>query len=890
VRVVVGEADVRRRGLAIVYGMNTLGAVMGALLATFFMLEILGTRATIWAAGCVNMLLAVVANAMARKAAPVEVSGVAKSSRAPAASLRFVLGSAAIVGFAFFLMEMVWYRLLGPLLGGSVFTFGLILAVVLLGIGVGGLLYALLSGDRRATVLGLALTCALEAVAIALPFALGDDVAILALTLREWGAHGFAGLASSWFVVAAVLIFPAAVIAGIQFPLLVNLLGQGQQAVGTDLGTTYAFNTMGAILGVLLGGFGLLPWLGVNGCWMGVVGLLAALALAAALVSGQRRMAWAPIGISVLALALMMGSGPSAAWRHQPIGAGRVQLPDLTPQTVKRWQRKAKRLTRWEVEGKESSIAVLDSNSLTLAVNGKSDGNVIGDAATFIMLGVLGPILHPAPRTALVIGLGTGETTGWLGALERIERVDSVELEPAVMEVARMCSVANKNVMENPRVHHILGDAREVLHTTPRRYDVIISQPSNPYRAGISSLLTVEFYHAVRERLNEGGLFVQWIQAYEISLQTMATNFATLSSEFTDVTVWQTDANDLLLVASAEPQSYDRARLEARIQEPVVREALQAAWRTSTLEGVFARFITHGELVRKIAVGEGDVLNSDDHQIVEFDYGRSVSEAQLFSLGDFQNMARSNGTQDPPLLGEPLDEMLREREWLSMYAGANHSVPARLNVSPGHGTRVRAFKEFLEGRWSQAVGVWDQQTQPPQTHMELLLYACGLAARGEPSALKAIEQLRTFNAVEADGVWAWLLFSQQRHEEAAEQLKKSLLGYREDPWAHRGFMRSVLMLVSRVSSERPDLGRALFGLLFEPFAADALNRYRRDLAVEVSEHVGFEETCAEALGLLEPHVPWVQTLLERRVACYESSDHPLLERARAELAELLDEL
>ena len=98
VRVVVGEADVRRRGLAIVYGMNTLGAVMGALLATFFMLEILGTRATIWAAGCVNMLLAVVANAMARKAAPVEVSGVAKSSRAPAASLRFVLGSAAIVG------------------------------------------------------------------------------------------------------------------------------------------------------------------------------------------------------------------------------------------------------------------------------------------------------------------------------------------------------------------------------------------------------------------------------------------------------------------------------------------------------------------------------------------------------------------------------------------------------------------------------------------------------------------------------------------------------------------------------------------------------------------------------------------------------------------------
>ena len=885
VRTVQGDSDVGRRSLAFLYGMNTLGAVLGAVLATFFMLEILGTRSTIWVAGCLNMLLAVAANSMARKAVSVPETVEDHPDEPPLAPLGLVLGSAALVGFAFFLMEMVWYRLLGPLLGGSVFTFGLILAVVLLGIGIGGTVYALTAGDRRATVFGFGVTCGLEALAIAFPFALGDDVAVLAISLREWGLEGFSGLVSGWFCVASVLLLPASVIAGFQFPLLVNLLGRGSRSVGRELGMTYAFNTMGAILGALAGGFGLLSWWGITGCWWLVVGLLSVAALGAARVSRAGALTLIPVSLALIAVGLMSATGPTAAWRHQPIGAGRIQLPDTSPQSVKRWQRKVQRLTQWEAEGKESSIAVLNSNSLTLSVNGKSDGNAIGDAATFIMLGVLGPFLHPGAEEALVIGLGTGETTGWLASVEGMERVDSVELEPAVLHVAELCSAANRNVMENPRVHHVLGDAREVLHTTSKRYDVIVSQPSNPYRAGISSLLTTEFYRAVRERLHTGGLFVQWIQGYEISQQTMATNLATLASEFEDVTVWQTDASDLLMVASSHPQSYDRALLESRLQQPVFRAAFQAAWRTSTLEGVFARFVCDGSIVRGIARGERDALNVDDHQIVEFDYARSVGDSQLFSLGDFQSMSRSNSAQTPPLVGEALDPVMREREWLSMYAGTNHKVPLRLRVSRGHATRVRAFGEFLAGRWSEAVAIWDQQEASPQTHLEVLLYACGLARRGDPNALHAIERLRTFNVVEAEGITAWLRFSQQRLEEAAGHLEKAIVGYRTEPWAHRTIMRAVLKLVPRISAERPDLGRGLFPLLFEPFAVSALHRYRQDLALEVSEHLGFAETCVRALAPIEPHVPWERTFLERRVVCYEKNQHGLLEHARAELAE-----
>ena len=241
-RAVGGDEDAGRRRVAVLYGINTLGAVTGALLATFALLERLGADATLWAAAALNAIVGGYALWIARtypavfdKQVPVARAADSEVQRSGYVRM-LIFATAAVVGLAFLLMELVWYRMLAPLLGGTTYTFGLILAVALLGIGLGGTAYALWGRKRPPVLAGLALTCILEALCVAIPFALGDQVAVLAGGLREWGALGFGGLVLSWSVVVGIVVLPTAVVAGYQFPLLIALLGPGARQLGLDRG------------------------------------------------------------------------------------------------------------------------------------------------------------------------------------------------------------------------------------------------------------------------------------------------------------------------------------------------------------------------------------------------------------------------------------------------------------------------------------------------------------------------------------------------------------------------------------------------------------------------------------------------------------------------------
>ncbi|HEU5163534.1 MAG TPA: spermidine synthase, partial [Thermoanaerobaculia bacterium] len=262
--------DRGRRRLAVLYGANTVGAVAGALAGTFGMLELFGNRKTLLVAAALNVLVALIARAVASRSSEDAAETGAATARVAVAGRRrgFVFAAAALVGFAFFLMEMVWYRMLAPLLGGSTFTFGLILAAALAGIGIGGFLYSSFGESRVATLRAFAITCAAESLLIAIPFAIGDGIAVLAILLRGLGSMGFAGYVLGWSAIAAVVVVPASILAGFQFPLLIALLGEGRENVGRDAGTAYAWNTAGAIGGSLAGGFGILPLLTAPGTWM----------------------------------------------------------------------------------------------------------------------------------------------------------------------------------------------------------------------------------------------------------------------------------------------------------------------------------------------------------------------------------------------------------------------------------------------------------------------------------------------------------------------------------------------------------------------------------------------------------------------------------------------
>src|SRR4051812_711431 len=503
-RSVVAQEDVSRRSLGVLYGINTLGAVTGAIAGTFYLFENFGNRLSLWWAALLNIAVALLAIRIARSmsdmpAAPVATEAI-EEVRAQA-SPKFVFAAAGIVGFAFFLMEIVWYRMLAPLLGGSTFTFGLILAVALLGIGLGGVVYAFFELKRAATVQFFALTCATEAFFMAVPYALGDRVPMAAMLLRPLGTLGFHGHVIAWTALCSLVIFPAAFISGLQFPLLIALLGTGKRGIASQTGNAYASNTIGALVGSLGGGFGLMPMLSAPGVWRFTVAILAALGIAAVCLPSPQKRRWfsalLPLGTAVAALLMTTATGPTAFWRHSQIGVGAVRKYHVAPNDLRDLISSAQRRTMWQMEGMESSVAVANANSVAFIVNGKSDGNAVADAGTQIMSGMVGAVLHPKPQKAMVVGLGTGSTAGWLAAVPTMQRVDVVELEPGIRKVAEMCAPVNHHALENPKLHVHIGDGRELLLTTRQKYDVVVSEPSNPYRAGVAGLFTREFYQSV---------------------------------------------------------------------------------------------------------------------------------------------------------------------------------------------------------------------------------------------------------------------------------------------------------------------------------------------------------------------------------------------------------
>ncbi len=887
-RAVEHEGDRPRRATGLLYGVNTLGALLGCLAATFWLLEAFGTKATLWLAALVNLLVAVAAMTLARRRPPVAERS-APPERAAAAPAPFVLAASGLVGFAFFLMELVWYRMLGPILGGTVYTFGLVLAVALLGIGLGGLLYARTFSRVVIGPATFAATCVLEAGCIALPYVLGDRLALLALSLRPplEAAGGLWSFLGGWATVTGIVVLPASVVSGLQLPLLVALLGQGREGVGRHLGRVYLFNTAGAMAGALLGGFVLLPRLTAPGCWRFAAMVLCAFAIAAAAVEGRRslrvQLGSAACAIAVAA-ALLLAVGPTAAWRHSSIGAGRANAPLVPGANAERaFVHEARRALAWEQEGIESSVGVQAIAGFSLLVNGKVDGNARNDAPTQVMGGLLGSLLQPVLHRSLVVGLGTGSTAGWLAAVPGMERVDVVELEPAVERAARQCALVNQGAMENPRVVLRLGDAREALMTDRGRYDLIFSEPSNPYRAGVASLFTREFYAAVRSRLTSDGIFIQWLQAYEVDERTISTILATLAAAFPEVEVWQVHHVDLALVASQRPLRHSAEALRGRIREEPLRSALRLAWRATELEDALARFLAGPALARSV-LGSGHELNTDDRNPVEFGFARTVSRKGLFETTSLRRRARALACDRPAVDGAvDWGRVARQRLAIHTLAGYPPSVDA--GAPEAEAVRARAHAQYVAGDLAAAVRSFGGL--PPEGGVEAALFAEGLAEAGDGRAVTHIQELRGLEATEAEAVTARLAYRLGQAELAQTALVSALLHYREDPWPSQVSMARALSLAEELAAAHPGMAPVLEEALARPFAVAALEEPRRLVRFRIAARLALSDRCREAVLGLEPFVPWRSDFLRFRAQCYAATRDPRARLAAAELEEFL---
>lgn len=879
------NANVSRQNTALLYGTNTLGAVTGAFIANFILVEELGNRGALFLAALFNLTIAGLAFLVSRllveqvkrkkirtkKTAAAAVKAPSEAPRKPLkktrslasernmqAPERAILVAAGVVGFAFFLMEMVWYRVLSPLIGGTVFSMGLILSVALLGVGIGGIAYAFRPSGRRPTLHSLSVSCGLEAILLVGPFAFGDDIALWTGLLQNFSNIGFWGQVFGWTAISAIVILPGAIVSGYQFPLLIALLGQGREGIGRDAGRAYALNTVGAVTGSLAGGFGLMPLVGARGCWTTVALSLVGLAIYAAWLHQRAldkpvALAW-PLALGTIALGLTFAQGPSTFWRHSGIGIGRFHAKNLASpndiQEFKNWHRRA---LLWEKDGVESGIALLQHQGMAFVVNGKIDGHATLDAPTQIMSGLIGSLLHPNPRRALVIGLGTGSTAGWLAQVDTMERVDVSELEPAILQVARDCHHVNHDVLDNPKVNMIIGDGRELLLTTQEKYDVIFSEPSNPYRAGIASFFTHEFYEATQERLAEDGILVQWIQSYEINPGAIELVYATVGKTFPYVETWRTH-RDLLLLASKTPPRRTMSMLRERIVQEPYRSGLREAWTVSDIEGLFSYYVADTDFAKDLNASFEGPINSDDRNLLEFDFARSVGKSNLFSVDDALSLAQARH-QDRP------SDLVTELNW-----GAVNAQRAKL--------------------YSQARQGAAKIPTDPSTYMslsDLIARAGNVGTRDAALSEQLAARLDPSSKEEAQIVRAAQALSDNQPEVALQLLTEVFTVHRSDPWIVPQVARRGLRTLVSLAKAHPEKKAQIVALISEPFAAHAVSDAREQALIDITTEGNSFEGCVEAFAPFEDHPDFRLDFLRTRIACYKAQGHPLLNRAQEDL-------
>ena len=447
--------------------------------------------------------------------------------------------------------------------------------------------------------------------------------ALFLLALGRSLSPAFVALAQ---LVASVLaLLPTTLLIGATFPCAVAACARAPAHIGQDVGRLYAVNTLGAIVGAVLAGFVLVPGLGVHASIK--VGIVINLALAALLgvpwprpVTGWR---WG-LGGAALAIAAAVAFIP--AWDKQVMSTGpAIYARGYLEQSKTAGMSAALHTDQllFYRDGPGATVSVTrDGDNIALRVNGKVDASTDpADMPTQLMLGHLPLLLHPDPRAVLVIGLGGGTTAGAV-ARHPIERLDVVEIEAAVIEASRFFTRENGDVLKDSRLRMAIADGRNYLLTTPERYDMIISEPSNPWIGGIASLFSIEFFELARPLLKPGGIMAQWVQAYNLHPEDFQMIVKTFGSVFPATSVWHVASADYLLLGLVEPAPVDLELLKARYRSnPALRLDLERI-EIRDWPGVLG-YLMLGEADARRYAG-GAPLNTDDRLPLEFSAPRAL--------------------------------------------------------------------------------------------------------------------------------------------------------------------------------------------------------------------------------------------------------------------------
>ena len=613
------------------YSANVAGAVVGCILAGFYLLRVHDMAVATYVAAGINAIVAALAFVLSMK--PGETGDIAASTAKRAPGYILIYFAAALSGMTALGAEVVWTRLLSLLLGATVYTFSIILAVFLLGLWAGSGAGTFLIRRVRQPRLLLAACQVLLAATIA------ETAYVLTNVLPYWPVDPWLSL-NPWATFDLDVfrcirtIFLPTLLWGATFPIaLASAAAEGEDPAVLS-GEVYAANTAGAIAGALLFSLAFIPALGTRACQQLLIAIAAAAAIVVTASFARSALALAAtfIGIALAAFGLL-STVSDVPW--QVIAYGRRVVPILRGLDVS-----AEAKPVFIGEGMSSSVVITDRGGQRFFyVSGKSEASsALLDMRLQRMMGHLPALIHHQPRSVLVVGFGAGVTAGSFVKYPEVENITICELEPIIPPASdEFFGDQNYHVLRDPRTRMLYDDARHFVATTEEKFDVITTDPIHPWVKGTSALYSKEYYELVRSHLNPGGVAAQWLPLYESDAETVKMELATFFDVFPNGTVWGNylngDGYDLVLIGSPDLSSINIDEIAHRLDDARY-SGVSASLGEVEFHSAFDLFATYvGRAPDLQSMLSGAEINRDLSMRLQYVAGwglNSVTAAQLY--------------------------------------------------------------------------------------------------------------------------------------------------------------------------------------------------------------------------------------------------------------------
>lgn len=629
--------------VAALYFLNSLGAVLGVLAAAFVLIPAVGLPGTLKVAGAANLLLALAAFFLSRvPPAPLAIPQVNTALATWDVSdrwlLRLLLVTAFLTGLSSFMYEIAWIRMLSLVLGASTHSFELMLASFILGLALGGAWvrnHVDRVGDSIVFLAKIQLAMGVAAAAT-LPLYGGtfDVMAwILSSLARNTGGFLLFSLASS--AIALLIMLPATFCAGMTLPLITYRLVRspsGEKA----LGMVYAVNTLGSIIGVIIAVHLMLQWVGVRGTLL--VGALIDVALGVLLLLVLRPrgspLRFPGVAVASVALLVAIAVGFDIDPRRSASGVFRTGVASIPHTDNVIFHRDGKTATVDVIENPRGIRAIRTNGKPDAALAMRPGSFPTNDEFTMALLAVL-PMGHqPQAKTAAVVGFGSGMTSTMLLASPTLARLDTIEIEPAMVDGAQFFRPDVEAAFKDPRSRIVIDDAKSYFARGRERYDIIVSEPSNPWVSGVASLFTEEFYSRLSGYLNEGGVLSQWLHTYEMDAATLSSIMRALSKTFPEYAVYSSIDSDIIVVAR---KGAPAGRFDGRVLSLPALQPVLTKLKLADPQVVQRRLVATSAALGPLFATYGVRANSDYFPVVDQRSSKSrFTQTRVSELVDLQ--------------------------------------------------------------------------------------------------------------------------------------------------------------------------------------------------------------------------------------------------------------